>query len=74
MNANRRKEIAKILAEAEKLKSKLESVLEEEQEYYDNVPENLQGSDRYQQSEECIGYMEDAVSSFEDIIDGLSNI
>ena len=74
MNANRRKEIAKIVTELEELKSRLETVLEEEQEYYDNVPENLQNSERYQESEEYISYMEDAVSEFDSIIDALSNI
>lgn len=74
MNANRRKEIAKIVTELEELKSRLETVLEEEQEYYDNVPENLQNSERYQESEEYISYMEDAVSEFDNIIDALSNI
>lgn len=43
------------------LASELDSILSEEQNYYDNVPENLQNSDRYYSSEEAINSMESAI-------------
>ena len=45
----------------------VEQVLDEEQEAYDNMPENLQYSDRGCISEECIDALEEAVSSLEEL-------
>ena len=39
----------------------LEDVLQEEQDYYDNIPENLQSGMRAMDSEEAIEHMEEAL-------------
>ena len=46
MSAQGRKEIAKHIASLEEIKNKLESMKDDEEEKYDNMPEGLQESDR----------------------------
>ena len=74
MNKDRRKEIQDIInrmAELESLRDELkeaiEAVRDEEQEYYDNMPEGLQGSDRGYAAEEAISNLDEAISALEDI-------
>ena len=50
MNNQRRKEIDKIMAEVEELKSRIESLQVEEQDSLDNMPEGLQNSERGEKS------------------------
>ena len=47
MNKARRKNIQDVVNQLEDLKSTLEDLQGEEEEYRDNIPENLQGSVRY---------------------------
>lgn len=74
MNKQRRKELASILNDLEDLRSRLEAVSEEEQEAFDNIPENLWGSERYEKAEEAVDALEEALSSIEDIADSLSEL
>lgn len=74
MNKDRRKEIQNLIsrmAELESLRDELkeaiEAVRDEEQEYYDNMPEGLQGSDRGYAAEEAISNLEDAINQLEDL-------
>ena len=55
MNKIRRKKIQEIKDQIEALKTSLEDLRDEEQEYMDNMPENLQGSVRYDRAEEAVG-------------------
>lgn len=71
MNNARRKEIAKIVSEIERIKSDLEDVLMDEQMAFDNMPENLQYSMRGEDSQEAIENMEGAVESVQTAIDEL---
>ena len=80
MNKQRRKELSelqeriqKLIEEAEGIKNALEDIAEEEEDYRDNIPENLYGSERYEQSEEASENMEDAMSSLDDAIDALNS-
>ena len=47
----------------------LEDIKNDEEEYYDNMPENLQGSIRGMDSEEAISNMDDALEVLEQAID-----
>jgi hypothetical protein len=74
MNNQRRKAIGSIQDRLEDLKLTIESLREdleairdEEQEYFDNMPESFQQADRGQRAEEVIGFLDDAVSD----LDGL---
>lgn len=52
MNKQRRKSLNKLIEKLEEVKSDLESLKDEEEEYRDNMPENLQGSERYEKAED----------------------
>ena len=76
MNKNRRNELRNWIKKAEdwaahgeELKSELENICSDEQDYFDNMPENLQGSMRGMDAEEAIDAMNDAISSMGDAIE-----
>ena len=43
------------------------SIAADEQDYLDNIPENLQGSERYEAGENAVENLEDAIDWLEDI-------
>lgn len=74
MNKIRRKELASIVAKLETLDAirleiseMLESVIDEEQEALDNLPESLQDSEKGQQMQEYIDSMTDVLDNLENI-------
>lgn len=71
MNNNRRKRLAAILESVEDLKAQLEEIRDEEQDAFENMPYNLQESERGQQMEEAISRMEDAISDFDEAASGI---
>ena len=46
----------------------LEALKEEEEDYRDNIPENLQGSERYEQAEEACDNLDSAFDGLEEVI------
>lgn len=62
MNDARRKTIKALISTLEGLEADIQAVLEEEQEYFDNMPEGLQGSERGEAAQEAIDALENAVS------------
>lgn len=74
MNAQGRKEIAKYIATLEEIKDKLESMQEDEQDKFDNMPEGLQESERGEAMQEAIDAIETACGSLDDAIDTLQEI
>ncbi|MBC1339429.1 hypothetical protein HB837_14615 [Listeria innocua] len=58
MNAKRRKAITKSLGIIQEQLDSLDIFIEEEQEYIDNFPENLEGSYRYEKAEEALADLE----------------
>lgn len=71
MNKIRRKELQSINYQIEELKSSLEDLHAEEEEYRDNMPENLWGSERYDKAEAAIANMENAISALEEAISSI---
>ena len=81
MNDKRRRRISELktqidfannyLKEASK---KLSSILSEEQDAFDNMPEGLQSSMRGMDSEDAIDLMEEAIDSLDDAIKSLGDI
>ena len=61
MNNERRKQLRQWMRKVEELKSELENILWDEQNYYDSIPENLQGSVRAEDSEAAIGCIEEGI-------------
>ena len=74
MNKARREEIARLITEAEELKGMIESIREEEQEYYDNMPESLQQGERGQNAESAVSELEDAIDAMDNVICSLGSI
>lgn len=69
MNKIRRKtlqDLYNIIADA---KDTLDEVRDEEECYKDNIPENLQSSERYERAEAAVDALESAVSSLEEALD-----
>lgn len=74
MNNVRRKELRSIIKEIETVKTRLDSVLSDEQDAFDNLPDGLQCSMRGEDMEEAIDAMESACDSLDEVIDGLGDL
>lgn len=75
MNKLRRKNIQEVIDklkslqnDLESLESDVESIQDEEIEYRDNMPENLQGSERYEQADNACDSLETAKDGLSDLI------
>jgi predicted RNase H-like HicB family nuclease len=76
MNKSRRNALSKIIRELNVIQNKngldglideLDTLKEEEQDYYNNIPENLQNSQRAQDSEQAIDNLEEAVDLLNEV-------
>ena len=74
MNKQRRQRIREVRKEIETCKENLQKILDEEQDYFDNIPENLQSSMRGSDSEDAIDTMESCIEDLENIINELTDI
>lgn len=74
MNKKRRKKIRDVTSQLNECLSTLEWIKDDEDEARDSTPESLQGTQSYQNSEECSEVMEDAMSDIQDAVDKLENI
>lgn len=73
MNNSRRKQLRDISEKLSGLLGELEILRDEEQEYYDNMPESLTESERGQKSYEAISNLDDAYGSLEESINSIDN-
>jgi len=69
MNKDRRKRIGDVLEILRAID--LESIKDEEQDAFDNMPESLQQGDRGQDAETAISNLEEAINSIESAISAL---
>lgn len=81
MNKQRREKISKLKirfqstqAELKQLSSDLSSILSEEQDAFDNMPEGLQSSYRGMCSEDAIDSMEEASDKLDEVIELLGDV
>ena len=74
MNAERRSALENIKDQIEDLRSQLDDIVADEQEYYDSMPESLKGSDRGQDSEGAIADLKNAISDLSGVEDYLWNV
>ena len=72
MNNIRRKAIGKIQEQLDELRSTLQDVLDEEQECFDNIPENLWGSERYEKADEALENLTCAMENIEEVVNYLT--
>lgn len=82
MNKQRRIQIGKIIDEIEKvvfsakvrleeLQGEIEEARDEEQDYLDNIPENLQCSERYEAAEAAVDNLDSACDAIGDLLDAI---
>ena len=74
MNKQNRKKLQGYVDSLEEIKSNIETMMEDETEKLDNMPEGLQESERGEAMQEAIDNLESASSSLEDAIDYLNEI
>lgn len=76
MNKSRRNALSKIIRRLNTMQDKedlyglideLDTLKGEEQDYYDNIPENLQNSQRAQDSEQAIDNLEEALDLLNEV-------
>lgn len=68
MNKARREQINEIKVRLQNCLEELETLRDEEQEYFDNMPEGLQNSERGQAAELAAGNLAEACDNLETII------
>jgi len=74
MNKDRRKQIQKMYDDLTGCKDLFEALQSEEQEYYDNMPENIQQGPKGEYAQEILDMMDDVMSSFDDLISYLETL
>ena len=81
MNRIRRKIIQQLITKVQELQEEMEIILEEiesvkdeETEYLENIPENLQSSERYEKAEMSAENLEAAYDAFEEKKDSLAKL
>lgn len=73
VNNERRKSLQAIQAKLEEAKSELETLRDEEQEYYDNMPESLQGGDKGNAALDAFSNIEYAISDLESAVSNIES-
>lgn len=68
MNQPRRKRLENISGKISELKDLLKEIRDEEDEYKENIPENLWGSERYEKAEEVVEQLEEADDFLDQVI------
>lgn len=72
MNKIRRKNLQTIIDRLEDTKADLEEITYEEEEYRDNIPENLQSSEKYERADEACDNLNDAADMLNEVIDSIT--
>ena len=72
MNNTRRRELIRINNALEELKDRVDDVMCEEQDSFNNLTDNLQQTERGQAMEEVINNLDDALNAIEEAIDCIS--
>lgn len=68
MNNKRREVLRGVIGKLEDCRSTVESIMDEEQDCFDNLPENFQSYTTGEKMEEAISNLEDAASKIEEAI------
>lgn len=73
MNKARRKALDEVISKIEEAKELLENLQAEEEEYRDNMPKNLQGSERYEAADAAVDNMSSAVDALDEAISSIES-
>lgn len=67
MNNNRRARIQALINKLEDIKEDIDFIKDEEQEYYDNMPESIQAGERGDKAQEAIDNLESTLDYLNDV-------
>lgn len=73
MNKYRREQLSEAQTLLEQAKDIIESCHQEEEEYYENMPENMQWWEKWDKAQEAINNMSDAMSYLDDAISSVES-
>ena len=68
MNKERKGRFNDVISSLEEAKGELEDILNEEQDSYDSLPDDLQMSSRGEKMQDYIGLMEDCISKIDEVV------
>ena len=71
MNKQRRRAILIVIDQLENIERAVNDIQCEEQEYYDNMPEPLQSSEKGERAEEVSGILEEITGSIGELVEQL---
>ena len=74
MNKVRRTSLRKLVIKLHEINDELESICSDEEEYFENIPENLKCSERANESEEAISLLQDTSLLIEEVINNIDDI
>lgn len=74
MNKVRRTSLRKFAIKLKEINYELENIASDEEEYFQNIPENLRCGDRANASEEAIGILQDCCSLLEEVICNIEDV
>ena len=74
LNKARKRVISDAVIRLREVRGVIETVRDDELNAMENVPENLQESERYSSMEDAVDIMDDAIDNLDDIISALDNI
>lgn len=74
MNKARRAALAKVAERLEEWRLELETLQQEEQDYLDNLPENMQCGERAERSQDAISAIEEAGNSVASAIESIEGV
>ncbi len=72
MNKLRRKALEDIIEQLDVIHDTLEELRGEEEEYRDNMPENLQSSERYEKADAACDSLYEAISNLEEALGNIT--
>lgn len=72
MNKERRNKIMTIVGKLQDIEEEIQAILDEEQDYFDNMPESLQGGEKGSAAEGAINDLESALQSCTETADSLN--
>lgn len=71
MNNDRRAALSKLADDLRDIESKIEELMNEEQDYLDNMPENMQDGEKAQKAQAAVDAMESALGEVQCAISSL---
>jgi len=74
INKTRRKQLDEVISKINAVEDELESILSDEEEYRDNIPENLQGSERYEMADNACSEMQNALNSLDEAVSSIEEV